>query len=349
MSAAIHYQRPPTLDQLNRSSSNAKYPRPFSDHRYSQEKRTLTQLFVQTLGVLPPDPIKQKIPVHKGKVPIFDEFSQALRICPFAFLPLGIRELYHYVFDTYPSPTEMWLILSLNAFTFGVLFVNFLNHLVLKYGYFDGEVYRDTVPNKDLYKMLFEVLCGASLRPLLAVAFSYDQNKPTQLSLWLPVELLMFTLTEDFIYYWVHRMCHESETMWQFHRLHHTTKHPTALLLGYADEIQEVFDIVLAPAFAWLLYPIPFDVLVVWIVIHLSIQLHGHSGIRLYHGSVMTGPFLRPIGLDLISEDHDIHHRFGWGKSCNYGKQSGVWDTLFGTFGNRIECYEGNIDYSHRI
>jgi sterol desaturase/sphingolipid hydroxylase (fatty acid hydroxylase superfamily) len=49
--------------------------------------------------------------------------------------------------------------------------------------------------------------------------------------------------------------------------------------------------------------------------------------------------------MELCVEDHDLHHRQGWRKSHNYGKQTRVWDRLFGTCGTRIESVPDNVDY----
>lgn len=54
------------------------------------------------------------------------------------------------------------------------------------------------------------------------------------------------------------------------------------------------------------------------------------------------GYILRPFGMELAVEDHDLHHRYGKGGK-NYGKQTRVWDKLFGTVALREEdtehCY----------
>ena len=37
-------------------------------------------------------------------------------------------------------------------------------------------------------------------------------------------------------------------------------------------------------------------------------------------------------------EDHDLHHRFGK-SGRNYGKQTRIFDRIFGTIGERIETH----------
>ncbi|KAJ3497350.1 hypothetical protein NLG97_g1975 [Lecanicillium saksenae] len=52
------------------------------------------------------------------------------------------------------------------------------------------------------------------------------------------------------------------------------------------------------------------------------------------------------FNMELVIEDHDLHHRTGWKKSHNYGKQTRFWDTIFNTKTDRIESNEENVDYS---
>lgn len=49
--------------------------------------------------------------------------------------------------------------------------------------------------------------------------------------------------------------------------------------------------------------------------------------------------------LDLAAEDHGLHHRIGYRKSHNYGKQPRVWDWIFGACLSRIESAKDTIDY----
>ena len=51
----------------------------------------------------------------------------------------------------------------------------------------------------------------------------------------------------------------------------------------------------------------------------------------------------------LVSEDHDLHHRKGYRKAHNYGKQTRLWDRIFGTCHERIESREENVDYDTRV
>lgn len=50
--------------------------------------------------------------------------------------------------------------------------------------------------------------------------------------------------------------------------------------------------------------------------------------------------------MELCLEDHDLHHRQGWKKSGNYGKQTRMWDVIFGTCKPRIESQDQYIDWN---
>jgi sterol desaturase/sphingolipid hydroxylase (fatty acid hydroxylase superfamily) len=51
---------------------------------------------------------------------------------------------------------------------------------------------------------------------------------------------------------------------------------------------------------------------------------------------------------NIVVEDHDLHHRKGWRKSHNYGKQTRLWDRIFGTCIDRIESKAENVDYINK-
>lgn len=44
---------------------------------------------------------------------------------------------------------------------------------------------------------------------------------------------------------------HEKVSLWRFHRRHHLTTHPNPPLAGYADAVQETFDIMAIPFMAF--------------------------------------------------------------------------------------------------
>ncbi|OAQ97351.1 hypothetical protein LLEC1_03415 [Akanthomyces lecanii] len=191
------------------------------------------------------------------------------------------------------------------------------------------------------------------LRPVL-ILLSYRSNlAPNSMNLYLlPLQAALYPIVTDFWFYWYHRLMHDVPFLWKFHRTHHLTKHPNALLSIFADTEQEIFDIAVIPFLAFFtmkviglelgFYSFWMCHMYVWFT-----ELLGHSGLRihLYAASPISG-LLSKLGMELALEDHDLHHRTGWKSSHNYGKQSRVWDTVFGTCTGRIECSEQNVNYN---
>lgn len=136
------------------------------------------------------------------------------------------------------------------------------------------------------------------------------------------------------------------------HHLCRTDAAPAFFSLSRIDEVQEIGDILLIPLLAYYSLKPTFLSLSfydwwVCMIYVLNIELGGHSGARVVATPPAAGfGLLELFGLELIIEDHDLHHRVGWKKSGNYGKQSRVWDSLFGSNLERIECKEANLDGS---
>jgi len=123
-------------------------------------------------------------------------------------------------------------------------------------------------------------------------------------------------------------------------------KHPTYILMGFAGIEQDIFDMIVIPMLATLTYKVDFFTWWICTIYIAHTEAMGHSGVRAFVPTTLASPFLQPFGLELDVEDHDLHHRNGWRKSFNYGKQTKLWDTLFGTTRPRIECVPENIAWS---
>ncbi|WFD05461.1 hypothetical protein MVES1_000791 [Malassezia vespertilionis] len=316
-------------------------PRPFADAWKHEKKLPLVHRVFIMLNILPPSSEEVHKPEPNEKVLVYRELNQLIFPFPLALLPFILRYFYyHYVSHEMPGAFVTWFFLFLHTLTVGMLSVRHFNLHLRIHGYLDSEAGRDTVPFELMPKVAFEVIGAVMLRPALIVLATYDPKEEPRLTWWLPVQMFLLTLTEDFTYYWLHRLCHEADSCWHFHRLHHTTKHPTTMLLGYADDFQEFIDFIGSPMISWLMCPFGFDVTVTWMIMLNYVQLAGHTGLRLHAG---------PFGLDLVVEDHDLHHRHGWKDSYNYGKQTRFWDSLYGTTGDRIEGRPDNLDWSKFI
>ncbi|WFD35798.1 hypothetical protein MCUN1_002663 [Malassezia cuniculi] len=322
-------------------------PRAFADEwRYKDASElNFAEKLMKKRNLIPKSSRYVNYPQHKGKVPAYYEHYQYLHVLHFAVAIPLIRWSFTKLTGWNIHPIAMhFLFIAVLYNLFGSV-GDHLNKLALKFGYLDGKAPRDTLPRELVPMMFKEMIIGLNLRAGMLVLLAYDRNAPIQLSWWLPVQLAVMSITADFIYYWAHRATHEVGSLWYLHRRHHTTKHPNFLFLSFADEPQEIFDAIAAPAIMYMLYPVSFDTFSIWLVLMLYIESMGHSGLRMYYPAIIASPFLRPFKLELIVEDHDLHHREGWQKSFNYAKQSLLWDTLFGTTRPRIETGHENVEW----
>ena len=332
-------------------SSTREHPRPYGDvWKFEDNKKlALDKRILKKRGVMFPSSREVTLPKPKGKVPVYREWDQMFRLSPFITAPIVLRwALMRFAGVTIPGLAMYGILVAWNLVTFES-YLHILRGLAQKYGYLDGEAERDSIPAGLTWKLLQEILHGVVARPLVVVALTYDRSAPVHISWWLPLQLCAFSLIMDFMYYWVHRLTHESDTLWYLHRRHHTTKHPSAYLLGFADEPQEMFDLVASPIFAQMVFPLNFESFYIWMQLLITTEIMGHSGLRIHLPACMSGMFLRPFGCELVLEDHDLHHRFGWRDSANYGKSTRMWDVWFGTVLPRIECRPENIDWSQRV
>jgi sterol desaturase/sphingolipid hydroxylase (fatty acid hydroxylase superfamily) len=211
------------------------------------------------------------------------------------------------------------------------------------------------VPDVGVDKVLNSVELTTSVRSIFTVFLAYRRAEGVSFSAWLPVELFFYSIVLDFFFYTYHRLCHEVNGLWQYHRTHHLTKHPNPLLSAYADTEQEIIEIALIPLLTYgtlklMGFPMGFYD---WWICHqylLFSEAFGHSGLRLFSPTPgISSFFLKFVDMDLCVEDHDLHHRQGWKKSANYGKQTRVWDRIFGTCGDRIESKKENVDYVNQV
>ncbi|SPO22272.1 related to ERG25 - C-4 methyl sterol oxidase [Ustilago trichophora] len=281
-------------------------------------------------------------------VPVFPVWKMHLLVAPKALAPI----LAHHFFTVYTGiqiPTIYATIGYLAYFVwFGTGIFRWCNDMTYKFGTFDGAAERDGVPDIDTTSVALGLFMVVISRAIIAVPYLYKPDEPVldlKTILMLPINMFMFAVAVDFWFYWYHRLMHEVDFLWRFHRKHHTTKHPIAALGAFADHEQEFFDMVGIPILAWITWKINFATWWVSTCYILFIEASGHSGLRGYFQNPTTWP-LRYVNAELCLEDHDIHHRQGWKKSGNYGKQTRLWDTIFGTKKDRIEGTPDNINWN---
>ncbi|CEJ88286.1 hypothetical protein VHEMI04672 [[Torrubiella] hemipterigena] len=321
-----------------------------------------TMHFLNAYPVLPGQPL----PVRKKteKIPYMVAWSQHLYIIVYAAVPFIIHQAY-----TSLTGHSLGKIATFVLYTFSYMFnaareSRMLRQLAYKYGCLDGDEYdRDGIP--DGYgagKILGELSKTSAIRLALAVWATYDPTSSPMTAFsdpkwWmlLAAKLCLYGVVLDFFFYTYHRACHEVPNLWKYHRTHHLAKHPTVLHSGWADDEQEIIEILIVPLLTfgslWAM-GLPLGFYDWWICFEYVTyaEVWGHSGIRV-HG-IVPSPIswlLQLLDMELALEDHDLHHRKGWKKSFNYGKQTRVWDRLFGTTTSRLEAVASNIDYSQLV
>ncbi|CDR88120.1 related to ERG25-C-4 methyl sterol oxidase [Sporisorium scitamineum] len=304
------------------------------------------------LGVASPDNASKpraQPPVYPkdAPVPVYPVWKMHAIIAPKALAPLLVHHFLT-LFTGVKVPVWFATVAYLAYFVwYGTGVFAWNNAMTQRFGTFDGAVPRDGVPDVDTKSVAIGLFMVVISRSVIAVPYLYNPDEPVldlKTFLMLPVNSAMFAIAVDFWFYWYHRLMHEIPALWQFHSKHHRTKHPIAALGAFADHEQEFFDMVGIPILAWLTWRINFATWWVSTCYILFIEASGHSGLRGYFQNP-TVWWLRYFGAELCLEDHDLHHRQGWKKSGNYGKQTRLWDMIFGTMKPRIEGTPDNINW----
>lgn len=300
------------------------------------------------------------IPIHskEEKVPYLSEWQAHQWVLFHSFTPLAIHQAYVYATGTNFGPIAAFIFYFIAFQIIMTLLARHLRRLGHIHGFLDGDQHtRDGVPDNKVTRVFLSLAATTILRPLITVSLTYRSTEtPLSINLpWLVAEVGAYSVILDFYFYWYHRMMHEVDFLWKFHRTHHLTKHPIPLLAAFADEEQEFFDMIGCPLITYItmkLIGFPMGFYEWWICqIYVSFaEVIGHSGLRVYITPPSSVSWLMQLmGCELITEDHDLHHRYGYKTSGNYGKQTRLWDTVFGTCQNRIESKSGNVDFNRKI
>ncbi|TQN63686.1 Fatty acid hydroxylase vlmA [Colletotrichum shisoi] len=123
-----------------------------------------------------------------------------------------------------------------------------------RHGYLDGDKHeRDGVPDQSVKAVLESLVSTATFRSMMAVILAYRSHESPVTVNWklLPLEIGLYGVVLDFWFYWYHRLMHEVDSLWKYHRTHHLAKHPNPLLTLFADSEQEFFDIAGIPFLTW--------------------------------------------------------------------------------------------------
>lgn len=256
---------------------------------------------------------------------------------------------YHFVPES--SPYHNWhplftFVFYLLAFlVFTLMLVGHIHYYMDFYGTFDEHQRpRDYVADKMVVRLVVSVLIYLMARTGGGLVLGgYDRHSPPSMGRtisWLiPVKIGLWMIALDFFFYCYHRACHEVPFLWKIHSLHHCTKHPTPIQSILAGDIQELIEVFLIPIAATLVVPLTAHEFWIGQCVLMYIEATGHSGIRAYWPHAVLYEVLKPFGMELCIEDHDLHHRLGK-SGRNFGKQTRIFDRLCGTVSERVECVQ---------
>lgn len=139
-------------------------------------------------------------------------------------------------------------------------------------------------------------------------------------------------LLSTFVFYWWHRVRHDSDVLWRWtHQLHHSPQRIETITTFYKHPFEVIVDTVLNLALSFVVLGVSFEAFLLHTSCVACSQFFVHMNVATPH---WIGYFVqRP-------EMHRIHHEFGVHRN-NYADLP-LWDMLFGTFENPcarpVEC-----------
>ncbi|CAO2187411.1 unnamed protein product [Urochloa humidicola] len=175
----------------------------------------------------------------------------------------------------------------------------------------------------------------ASVFTLVIVSFqilSYPVVKMagTRMGLPLPsawetaVQLLVYTLVEDYLSYWIHRLLHTGWAYGRIHHVHHEVTAPTgfaALYSHWAELVAFAIPVFVGPTIA----PCHVTTHWIWFAINLLEAIDTHSGYNFPFQPTKLIPFYGG------AEFHDYHHYVGGQSKSNFGSVFTYCDYIYGT------------------
>lgn len=135
-------------------------------------------------------------------------------------------------------------------------------------------------------------------------------------------------IADDFLFYWLHRVNHESRFFWNFHVVHHSSG-----LYNLSTAVRQPW---FGGTVAWMFYiPLAFLGFPLW----MRVAAHG---LNLIYQFFIHTRFIGKLGFLEYFLNTPSHHRVHHGVNNeyldkNYGGIFIIWDRLFGTFAEEKE------------
>ncbi len=181
--------------------------------------------------------------------------------------------------------------------------------------------WKDTASN--IYLMLLNAGIDLSFRAVYVAVYIYLFNHKilsweTGVSYW-----VLLILSEDFLYYWLHRFDHEIRLFWAVHVTHHSSERMNFSVGFRSSVFQPLYRFIYFIPLAWLGFR-PLDILFVYSATQIW-------GIFVHTEMIRKMGWLEYI---LVTPSHHRVHHASNPKYLdkNMGMFLIVWDQLFGTF-----------------
>ncbi|GAA6033027.1 hypothetical protein JCM8097_000107 [Rhodosporidiobolus ruineniae] len=323
-----------TRQKVDRRPPSTFYLKPVSQMTLAEK--------ICNLATCPPEMHELKDDhLDRGPIPIQPAWKENAFILSRGLTPLAIQQAAYWLLPNLRWPFYVaypFYVLSFMWFALQVMAR--LSYYCVKFGTFDEkQIGRDRTPDKSVKHLAGGITAYMFVRTAFSMYLYYekDYSPLTDFTWTYPLRLAAWEITLDYFFYVYHRASHEVDALWFIHKHHHTTKHPTAILAILAEEYQEYLEIFLIPLAATLLVPMSFSEQWMTLCYTIYVEMMGHSGVR-SHWCHPVLWMLEPLGMGLAVEDHDLHHRHGK-SGLNYGKQTRVWDRIYGTCAERIETF----------
>ncbi|KAK4691515.1 hypothetical protein P7C70_g9329, partial [Phenoliferia sp. Uapishka_3] len=275
---------------------------------------------------------------NRGPVPSMPMwFDHAYLIPTSLFTPVVQQISMHYGY-TWSAPMAFG-IYFFSLVGFFMLSAQLFSELGKKFGTFNEEHRgRDHVPDDSADVMAGGIITYFVFRVGKMILTDYDRNAtPLSNFGWdYIIRFQLWFIVMDCFFYTYHRSTHEFDFLWRIHQQHHRSKAPTMISSALAGHAQHFIEIILIPSMTTYIVPMSFHEQWVLYLCLAYVETIGHSGIRVHVANTNTWLSCLPFGADLNIEDHDLHHRYGK-SGKNYGKQTRVWDKIFGTMEERVE------------
>lgn len=316
--------------------------------------------YVRVNPILPGEPLP--VVPKDAKVPVMSQLSMNFWIVLYLALPMVAHQAWFWLTGSNLGRLGVFMLYNLAYVLNAGREVRCLRKVAYQHGCLDGDHKRDGIPDFAAGKIILEMHKTAGFRMAMAAVITYDPSLTpldvvTDGSWWLGLlaKLSLYGTLIDLFFYSYHRACHEVPALWKYHRTHHLTKHPTAVLSAFGDDEQEIIEMILVPLGAYaVLWAVGLKMgFYEWWACFQYVtfsEIMGHSGLRVH--TVVPSPvswLLEMLDMELALEDHDLHHRKGWKKSFNYGKQTRVFDRIFGSVLPRQEVVREQLDHSQVV